>query len=249
MLLAPYTTCRTLGPISTLTQPDLKLSRYSLGIKWSWHQTDCLSWRCGSWRDLSHLSQAGDHPNIILTVVSEVFTVYPAAHSTFNIHTGSLIKLGGAGVTVQRLGSDLWQIMALLWHCVSVIVITGPSWPDTSSSLSWAFKILHREKKVWCQMQVKKPYAAMLFSRRPSQILRQIVRVDSMRWCEEWWDCRSDLHRYTIAGLMMGRVLMWAMVISDSVNLHSFADPPPSTIHYPSSVRPLFAFSQYLPIY
>ena len=142
MLLAPYTTCRTLGPISTLTQPDLKLSRYSLGIKWSWHQTDCLSWRCASWRDLSHLSQAGDHPNIILTVVSEVFTVYPAAHSTFNIHTGSLIKLGGAGVTVQRLGSDLWQIMALLWHFDTIIVITGPSSPNTSLiSLSWTFKI------------------------------------------------------------------------------------------------------------
>ena len=27
----------------------------------------------------------------------------------------------------------------------------------------------------------------------------------------------------------MGRVLMWPVVISDSVNLHSFADPPPST--------------------
>ena len=42
--------------------------------------------------------------------------------------------------------------------------------------------------------------------------------------------CRSYLH--TIAGLMMGRVLMWPVVISDSVNLHSFADPrhPPSII-------------------
>ena len=60
---------------------------------------------------------------------------------------------------------------------------------------------------------------------------------------------RLQIRSPPIAGLMMGRVLMWAMVISDSVNLHSFADPPPSTIHYPSSARPLFAFSQYLPIY
>ena len=200
------------------------------------------------------LSQAGDHLNIILTVVSEVFTVYPAAHSTFNIHTGSLIKLGGAGVTVQRLGSDLWQIMALLWHSDTTIVITGPSLPNTGSSLSWAFKVLCREKKAWCQMQVKKPRAAMLqccfhiVHHQP--YARYLVRVDSVRWCEPWWwwgDCRSYLH--TIAGLMMGRVLMWPVVISDSVNLHSFADPPPSAIHYPSSARPLFAFSQYLPIY
>ena len=205
MLLAPYTTCRTLGPIPTLTQPDVKLSRYSLGIKWSWHQTDCLSWRCASWRDLSHLSQAGDHPNIILTVVSEVFTVYPAAHSTFNIHTGSLIKLGGAGVTVQRLGSDLWQIMALLWHSDTTIVITGPSLPNTGSSLSWAFKVLCREKKAWCQMQVKKPRAAMLQCCfhcivHHQSYLRYLVRVDSVRWCEAgwWWDCRSDLHQLLV---------------------------------------------------
>ena len=43
---------------------------------------------------------------------------------------------------------------------------------------------------------------------------------------------RLQIRSPPIAGLMMGRVLMWAMVISDSVNLHSFADPrhPPSII-------------------